>query len=1394
MFKVKKSSLVNKKILKKYILPTVIFMLIIIILFRNVVFSNGLIAFGDFTVPLSLKNYIHFYYPSWNPFGSYSNFAYLSRLILYGPFLMAATLIKSNIETLVKFLALFPLILSFLSMYIASNFLTKKISKNSKSVFISTFLVSSFYALNPWVVSETRHFSLIWGYAFAPLILIMYISYLEKTKTSYKQIFILTLLLSFASITPHWIIVNALILFSWFIFTSFHSFLKRDLVKIYKNFLKNLKILTMYAVINAFWIVPIFFSSLHKSMAPSYVFTNEVLVMLSRNAELTNVIRLISSWWPQVNWSFTSHITLWEVSGFMLPFLAFVAIILKPKNKYVIYFSLLTLLVLFLGMGSKSPFPGFYHWLAFNSPLLSKIGWVFRNPERWVSVLGLTFSFLTLFTMIKITQKNWTKYTRVIPVIMLILFGSVFSFYAYPTIDGYSTKILNPVQIPNEYYDTNNFLVNQNDSFKVIWLPEYAGKKTNWSKGHMLGPFDVISSAKPSIGCFTPYASHYMNYIYSQILLSNKTSNFGKYLEFLNSRYVLFHNDIINDEKEGELAIQNLRFQKDLELVRQEGFISIFENKNYANQTFIPTRNILISGGLDKLTSLNFINSFTPINSSLIFLDQVNFRNKFETIKDIRDSIIICENLESLTLSYLEDKYKIEPFTHTNHHKPSTLWSKAKITDPLHGPFHYYLDPLGIENWDFDYDKGLVFTWAPSILEEPSSPKKEDILITYDFEDSITSWGINVPNLQKMFLTNMSHHGESSLAVELNASEWGWKTISSPLIPVNYGSQYKWEFYVKGKDAYKVHAKVIECKETKEMTNAYHMSSIGSGDFDWEKVSFNFIPSSFDSKYMQLQIWHGHETNQPVPNKIWIDDVKVYDLSNYLKPNSLEMPFKVEKDGSYELFIRYFKNQDGGKIGLRLDGDLLAIIETEDQLNKFTWDHLKTLDLKQGSHTLTLENIEGFNAVNIFALIPSTEYKNTEKEMYNLLKDKRVIYLFEVETDLYRKNTEVLNIGGEASNGEALPLQADSRIWRDVEILRDGDYIIALRLNGSTLIKIDNQTCTVNSTYLDFVYFNLHLEKGEHRIELLPEQYQPITWTFDESENNFEEWREYTPESPIYNLSLDKENETSCLKAELYNSTWGWKLINSPLIPITPYKEYLWKLEIKGENAHAVHAKIVEYNQSEKLIQATRLGSIGDGTFDWKNVSFSFNPTSTNTSYMQLQIWHGHNTAQPLPNIIWLDNVKTYGYSPSKIDVLWIYSSKENETIDDLFATKENPAQIITYEKIDPTEYIVTVNATAPFMLSFAESYDPLWAAYTGNIEYQPIPLYSVINGFWINKTGNLEIIIRYKPQDWFETGSLISIIALIGCTGYLFYDWKKNDERIKMIKRKMCTILKKKK
>jgi len=109
-----------------------------------------------------------------------------------------------------------------------------------------------------------------------------------------------------------------------------------------------------------------------------------------------------------------------------------------------------------------------------------------------------------------------------------------------------------------------------------------------------------------------------------------------------------------------------------------------------------------------------------------------------------------------------------------------------------------------------------------------------------------------------------------------------------------------------------------------------------------------------------------------------------------------------------------------------------------------------------------------------------------------------------------------------------------------------------------------------------------------------------------------------------------------------------------------------------------------------------------------------------------------------------------------------------------------NNSKVVNYQKINPTLWKVSVNATKPFMLSFAESYDPLWEARVyknGKLveKVKPVPLYGVINGFWISQTGDLQIVLRYKPQDWFELGLAISAMTFTLCIFYLIWDWRRS-------------------
>ncbi|MEM2146551.1 MAG: hypothetical protein QW279_14410 [Candidatus Jordarchaeaceae archaeon] len=285
-----------------------------------------------------------------------------------------------------------------------------------------------------------------------------------------------------------------------------------------------------------------------------------------------------------------------------------------------------------------------------------------------------------------------------------------------------------------------------------------------------------------------------------------------------------------------------------------------------------------------------------------------------------------------------------------------------------------------------------------------------------------------------------------------------------------------------------------------------------------------------------------------------------------------------------------------------------------------------------------------------------------------------------------------------------------------------------------------------------------------------------IKYWFFNSITDLNQWKNYTSENQFgttYTITLDNYS----LKAELWNSTFGWKTINSPLITVTPETPYQFDFYIAGENSHNVHAKIFEYDVNKTFLTDKIVADVGSGNFTWKNVKFQYVP-SKNATYVQLQIWHGHETTQFLPNKIWIDNVKIYDlkrYQPSDLDVIWVYSTQdENETLKDILKQEDKAAEVIKYQRINPAKYVVKVNATKPFMLSFAESYDPLWVACVNKEKIQSVSLYGVINGFWINQTGLLEITVEYEPQEWFYIGSIISVITICACATCLFCDWVK--------------------
>jgi len=210
--------------------------------------------------------------------------------------------------------------------------------------------------------------------------------------------------------------------------------------------------------------------------------------------------------------------------------------------------------------------------------------------------------------------------------------------------------------------------------------------------------------------------------------------------------------------------------------------------------------------------------------------------------------------------------------------------------------------------------------------------------------------------------------------------------------------------------------------------------------------------------------------------------VEVYNITNYTKPVTLDIPFKVDKTDNYKLFIRYFKNQKGGAIRVYIDGNPIYL-KTKDQLNKFVWEDLGTFKLEKGEHKIVLENVRGFNAVNLFALIPENEYNKARKDVIELLQNKTIIYLFEAESDLYRENAEIIK-DFNASNGEAVKFNDNGEAWQNVEIVKNSTYKLALKGAGTFNVSTGNYSYILTLNNLTFKYTPMfYLRNGEYKLK-----------------------------------------------------------------------------------------------------------------------------------------------------------------------------------------------------------------------------------------------------------------------------------------------------------------------
>jgi hypothetical protein len=689
------------------LLALVAIILVTFFLVGRFLLAEGTVLFSDFAPTLELGQLLGANYPLWSN-GNFFNYLGSMRLPYLTIFYLPFYVFNVPAEVFFKFMILSVFAISGLSMYITARHFLKKHNADVRIVFVCGLIPSLFYAFNPWVMDRIYHIFLLVTYSFLPLIFLISIQIFDKDNIDLKRVLALVLLCSIASTSPHSVFFVLFLIVSLYLCSSLLN--HRQLVPKTKNLAL---FLVLYSLVNTFWILPLVDYTLSTgSLHPDYFVHLDSIRLLSRNSDLLNVIRLVAYWWPSVSHSFEAFplSALWIFASLTVPVVCFLALIFYRKNRIVVYLSLLSVVLIFLATGTHSLLPGFYEWLVFDAPVLASFGWLFRDPNKWTILLPLSCSILLAFAcigVVKLIESSKREVFRKATALafMFLLFFMVF-VYITPSATNYFEGPFRPVKVPSEIYDVNRWLGQDSTFFNVLWLPSYAEYGATWVYNGLSGAFELDSSAKPTFDSSSKYFRIYSNY-FSRVLLENRSNYVANYLNPLNVRYIIFHNDSVSQEYADSL-FQSLRHQKDLELVRHDGLVYVFENKRWTENVFQPSeRLVTIVGGFDRFVSLNALKN---LNFSVVFADQ----NIPSDIANSNMFVLSGDLLSDVLPFFLNESLVIAPLDFARRHDPAECWSGASLSDLSGGPFHPYLRQFGVESWDFDYDKGIVFTWAPS--------------------------------------------------------------------------------------------------------------------------------------------------------------------------------------------------------------------------------------------------------------------------------------------------------------------------------------------------------------------------------------------------------------------------------------------------------------------------------------------------------------------------------------------------------------------------------------------------------------------------------------------------------------------------------------------------------
>ncbi len=592
-----------------------------------------------------------------------------------------------------SYVALF--ILPGFSMY----FLVSQISRGNRwtrvaSTVAALFFMFNFYQAYIWPRLELGASALI----ITPVILGMLIRWFRNEINLPRDLLVLscvTLLSAPIGLQPPFIGTLLIIVFTYFIF---HHIIERKKAREWVlSFSRLMLILFVFILCSAFWLIPVcnfaVQSGYLNEQTGQDVFKTAFLVdWTSHITNFVNVFRFqgdvtwFDSWGgqPYSPWFSQYQTNVFLIAlGFLFPILAFSA--LFRKDKFALFFAIISAVGIMMGMGTHPPFTAVFMWLYDNIPGF----WIYRAPwQKFTILYVIGFSVLIGITCSKVydwlaqslRRRKLITLQKYAPPLLITSIVLLNFFYMWPFITGktfpssegdygyheYFNIGYQHKTIPTYLFESANWVNRQDEKFNILLLPDDRVGVYNWgyasigdvtpmifNKGVLMRQYGEGMAPPNSVE--TIYTSSVDN------IYESKQTNVAKILGFINTRYILERNDFkydfYGDTDSPSFIREQLSTQEGIKLERSIGEWDFYRitDENFVPHIYSATKAVVSTGGIDDMLQIVGSETFQPSGSIILLSEQTGNNQIDYSASKVAGSIILkSEQTESSPMSNLE--------------------------------------------------------------------------------------------------------------------------------------------------------------------------------------------------------------------------------------------------------------------------------------------------------------------------------------------------------------------------------------------------------------------------------------------------------------------------------------------------------------------------------------------------------------------------------------------------------------------------------------------------------------------------------------------------------------------------------------------------------------------